>query len=635
MSKNIILGTAGHIDHGKTTLIRALTGTNTDRLPEEQDRGITIELGFAHMVLPDDTQVGIVDVPGHEKFVHHMVAGVGGMDMVMLVIAADEGVMPQTREHLSICQLLGVGKGLIALTKTDMADEEWLELVQEDIREYLSGTFLEDAAMIPVSAVTGQGIETLKEAMAKLAADTQPRQVSGPFRLPIDRIFTIRGFGTVVTGTVASGMINQTDTLMVLPGKIDARIRGLQVHGNEADAIYAGQRAAVNLQNVNKEQLKRGMMLTRPHSMPESYMIDAKCRMISSIDKPLKHRAQIRFHTGTTEILGRVVLFDRDMLAPGDEAFVQFRLQSPTANLPGDRFIIRSYSPVQTIGGGEILDAEPSKHKRFRLSTMDFFNALASRDPSIRLQAWLDDAGPEGFTSEDLQRRFPDPHLKIETIIDPLIEQTILVRLQDAPDRITSRTTMDRFQSQILKVLTEWHKKFPLKTGVSREAIRTMLKPQPELPILASAVKDMLDSSAVIEVNHLISHADFVVSLNPQQEKLRAAIHDELIRAEGSGRTLKALQETTRASTAEIKDVIQYILDSGNAIRIPNGLIFDTAVINTLEELVRELATAETGITVGSFRDQAGISRKQAVPLLEYFDSINLTRRQGDQRVLR
>ena len=359
--KQVILGTAGHIDHGKTSLIKALTDIDTDRLKEEKERGITIELGFAHLTLPSGQLLGIVDVPGHEKFVKNMVAGATGIDLVALVIAADEGVMPQTREHLEICQLLDIKSGLVVLTKKDMVEPDWLELVREDVTDYLSGTFLEDAPIMAVSSLTGEGMEDLLKAIDVLVGEIPERDIGNFFRLPIDRVFTMRGFGTVVTGTTISGLINTGDEVTVYPTGLTFRIRGIQVHNLDTSQVRAGLRTAINLQGAEKAQLQRGNIVAAKNSLRPTYMVDVQLNLLPTFPRKLKNRAKARFHTGTSEIISTVVLLDRDELEKGENCYAQIRLDQPTALLQGDRFILRSYSPVRTIGGGKILNPLPEK----------------------------------------------------------------------------------------------------------------------------------------------------------------------------------------------------------------------------------------------------------------------------------
>ena len=362
--RHVVVGTAGHIDHGKSSLVLALTGIDPDRLKEEKERGITIDIGFAHLELEDGLTLGIVDVPGHERFVKNMLAGVGGIDLVMLVIAADEGVMPQTREHLAICQLLRVRSGLVVLTKADLAEPEWLELVQEDVRSFLRGTFLDGAPILPVSAKTGQGLPALREALRTLARAVPSRGTDATFRLPIDRVFTIRGFGTVVTGTVAAGLLALDERVEVYPRGLQAKVRGIQTHGRPVSTAAAGQRAAVNLQGVERAAIERGDVLSLPGLLQPTYMLDATCELLADAPAPLRTRQRVRFHVGTSEVMARVHPVAGVAIEPGQAGYVQFRLEAPVVALPRDRYVIRSYSPMVTIGGGELLDVAPSKARR-------------------------------------------------------------------------------------------------------------------------------------------------------------------------------------------------------------------------------------------------------------------------------
>jgi selenocysteine-specific elongation factor len=377
--KQIILGTAGHIDHGKTSLIKAITGTDTDRLKEEKERGITIELGFASLDLPNGQHVGIVDVPGHEKFVKNMVAGATGIDIVVMVIAADEGVMPQTREHMEICTLLGIKHGFVALTKMDMVDEEWLELAMEDVRDFTAGTFLENTPIVPVSAVKEQGLQEFSRVLETICNQVPERSMSSLFRLPVDRVFTMKGFGTVITGSLISGRVQVGDTVMIYPSMVTAKVRGIQVHNQGVSMAEAGQRTAINFQGLEKAAINRGEMLALPGTLKPSFMVDLQLQYLASNKKPIKNRTRVRFHTGTSEILGNLVLLDREELPPGEKAAVQLRLDEPVCLVKDDRFVIRSYSPVRTIGGGQVLNPIPPKHKRFKTDVVQGLQSIGER----------------------------------------------------------------------------------------------------------------------------------------------------------------------------------------------------------------------------------------------------------------
>ncbi len=400
--KRFIIGTAGHIDHGKTTLVKALTGVDTDRLKEEKQRGISIDLGFAPFKLPGGQKAAIVDVPGHERFIRHMLAGAFGIDMVLLTIAADEGVMPQTREHMDIIELLGVDKGLVVITKKDLVDEEWMLLMEEEISEYLKGTILDGAPLMAVSAVTGEGIPDLLAAIENIAQQVQERSAEGYARLPIDRVFTIAGFGTVVTGTLWSGKINSGDTLELMPGGLQVKVRNLHVHNDKVNTAYAGQRVAVNLQGIELAEVRRGDLLATPGVLAPSYRIDARLRLLKSSKRSLSNWNRIRFHLGTDETMGRVVLLDRDQLNAGEEALVQLVMEKPVVAYQGDRFVIRYYSPVTTIGGGVVIDPRAPKQKRFR---EDVLEELSKKEDSFGIgkQAGRD-PHPAGFGQTDGER---------------------------------------------------------------------------------------------------------------------------------------------------------------------------------------------------------------------------------------
>ena len=411
--KQIILGTAGHIDHGKTSLVKAMTGIDTDRLKEEKERGITIELGFAYMDLPNGQRLGIIDVPGHERFIKNMVAGASTIDLVALIIAADEGVMPQTREHLDICTLLGIKKGLVALTKIDLVEEDWLDLVQEDIKEFLKGTFLEGAPILPVSSVTGQGISELTAVLERLSGEVEERSSAGIFRLPVDRVFTMRGFGTVITGTTMSGSLSVGEQVYIYPQEIQAKVRGIQVHNQDTEQVRAGLRTAINLQGIEKATVNRGDVVASPLSLYPTRLLDIQVRLLKSIPRPLKNRSQIRFHSGTNEILGRVILLESEEIKPGESQFCQIRFGEPVALLPGDLAVIRSYSPVQTIGGAEVLNVKPGKHKRFNPEVIHQLQVLQSGSDSEKVALQVLQSGATGVSRQNLGQVLPLPPEKV------------------------------------------------------------------------------------------------------------------------------------------------------------------------------------------------------------------------------
>ncbi len=469
--KQIILGTAGHIDHGKTSLIKAMTGTDTDRLKEEKERGITIELGFASLDLPSGEHLGIVDVPGHEKFVKNMVAGATGIDIVVMVIAADEGVMPQTREHMEICTLLGIRHGLIAMTKTDMVDEEWMELALEDIREFSHGTFLEDSPILPVSSVSGQGIPELVKTLDDIAGQLPPKRPSNLFRLPIDRVFTMKGFGTVITGSLVSGKISVGDTIMIYPSGITSKVRGIQVHNQSSGSAESGMRTAINFQGLEKAAVNRGEVLSTPGSLVTSYMVDVSFHYLASNQKPLKNRTLVRFHTGTSEVMGYLMLLEQDELPPGQTAIAQLRLDAPVAIVKADRFVVRSYSPVRTIGGGHVLNPAPQKHKRLKPEVIQKLRDLTSDDPDVIISYHIEQSGYSGVSFSHLKIMTNLPDKQLETQLQHLLSQKKIIQT-DKDNRIfIHQTTFDTLKEKFTEHVSDYHNANPLKAGMPKEEL--------------------------------------------------------------------------------------------------------------------------------------------------------------------
>jgi selenocysteine-specific elongation factor len=633
--KNIILGTAGHIDHGKTSLIKALTGIDTDRLPEEKSRGITIELGFANLQITSEILIGIVDVPGHEKFVHHMVAGVGGIDLLLLVIAADEGIMPQTREHIDICQLLGIRNGLVALTKKDLVDDEWLELVTTDVSAYLQKTFLNGSPIIPVSSSSGAGLDELKHSILSISKEIPQRSSQEIFRLPADRVFTIRGFGTVVTGTVISGSIRVASTVSLVPGGPEAKIRGLQVHGQNVDTITAGQRAAVNLQNIDKDEITRGMVLCLPAELPVTTLIDAHFHLLSSVSKPLKNRSKIRLHIGTAEELGEIILLDREILKPDQSCLIQIRLEHPVTALPQDRFLIRSYSPMMTIGGGRILDPEPVKHKRYHPSTLSLLSNLESDNPDIRFTAWLTNSDIAGLTRAQIKRKFPANASFGIDLLEQNIKLGLAIEIPQSTPFYISKVNWLKFKQNIVAAIQNYHVRKPLRLGIQKEELRTTLHPVPDIVMLKMAIDELLVAKSIQEDNQLLKITSFSTQLNRDQENLKYTIENSLLSLGAMGTTYQELTEKSEINPSQFDLVFHLLLDEGTILRLPGGLLFHAEIIEQLKHSTENLIQNSGAITVGQFRDTFGISRKQAVPLLEHFDRIGLTRRKGDTRILR
>lgn len=633
--KHIIIGTAGHIDHGKTALVKALTGIDTDRLKEEKERGITIDLGFAFIRLSPEIELGIVDVPGHEKFVKNMLAGVGGIDMTLLVIAADEGVMPQTEEHLAICQLLQIQRGLVALTKSDLVDEEWLELVVEDVKNFTRGTFLENAPVIPVSSKTGAGMDQLKVELEKLALQVQPRNEAGIFRLPIDRVFTIRGFGTVVTGTLISGVVQIEDIVEVLPKKLKTRVRGIQTYNQTVQKAWAGQRTALNLHGLEKANLERGDVLTEPDFIEATYRLDVYLQLLPKAEKPLKNRARVRFHTGTSEIMARAILLDREELKPGEETFAQVHLEAPTVVLAGDRYVIRSYSPIITIGGGEILNAHPARHKRFSTQVQTDLMILkkGSLDQIVEIYAKKNKWKP--LNERALLGLLAVPRQELKTELKKLVEQGKLIPTESEARAFMHKDSYQELMKTIQDYLKDFHTKYPLKLGMSKEELRSKL-PE-ELPI--QVFNKILEEQATAEIlavdKKIVRLSTHDIHLSPEQEQIRQKLEEIYLLGGFQPPNYEEVLEKIGNPKEPISDVFQFLLDVGVLVRIREPIFYHQNKLEEIKSLVIKFLKERGQIKVGILKDLLGISRKYAIPLLEYFDSMGLTIRKGDTRVLR
>lgn len=631
--KQVILGTAGHIDHGKTSLIKALTGIDTDRLKEEKQRGITIELGFAHLTLPSGQRIGIVDVPGHEKFVKNMVAGATGIDLVALVIAADEGVMPQTREHLEICQLLNIKHGLVVLTKIDMVEPDWLEMVKEDVSEYLSETFLSDAPILEVSSVSGEGLGDFLKVLDQLIEKIPERDSGYYFRLPVDRVFTMKGFGTVITGTTISGKIRTGEEITIYPQEVHTKVRGIQVHNHEASEVGPGLRTAINLQGVEKTQIQRGDILATRDSLRKTYMLDVSLDLLSDATRKLKNRAKVRFHTGTSEIMATVILLDRDELEPGDSCFAQLRLQEPTAVIPQDRYILRSYSPVRAIGGGEILNALPQKHKRFSDTVMRELKILKDGDRKQKIEQFILTKRIKGMDRSELQfltnsskKAFED-HIK-----DLLAQKTVSQYIKDPPTYIHSKIK-GKNREEITQILDRYHQKNPLKPGVPKEELRSQSFGSFNPRLFQHVLDELTKEGEVIQAQEVVHLKDHRVTLAQDQEKARGKIEGVYQKGGLQPPYFKDLKDKLGIETG--KEVLDLLVNEGLLIKVKEDLYFHQQPLDDLKERLVAFLKSNAEITTPQFKEMTGASRKYTIPLLEYFDKTQLTVRVGDSRVLR
>ncbi len=631
--KQIVLGTAGHIDHGKTSLVRALTGIDTDRLKEEKERGITIELGFAYLELPGGKLLGIVDVPGHEKFVKNMVAGATGIDLVALVIAADEGVMPQTREHLEICQLLQIEHGLVILTKIDMVEPEWLELVKEDVSEYLAGTFLAGAPMVEVSAATGEGLEELVHTLERLVDDIPERRAGHLFRLPIDRVFSMRGFGTVITGTSISGRIQVGDEVTIYPQEIDSRIRGIQVHGKDVHEVRAGLRTAVNLQGVEKVMLHRGNIVASKNALRPTRMLDVTLSLLPSAPRKLKNRARVRFHSGTSEIIAAVVLLDREELIPGETCYAQIRLEEATALLRGDRYVLRSYSPVRTIGGGRVLHPLPRRKKRFAEAALEELRTLDTGDLESIIEVFVRLGRFQGLEQAALPFLCNVSKKRVEETLQKLLARKRVVLYDRERGYLIHQDYLNRAREELVRTLERYHAHFPLKMGLLKEELRSRTIGARNPRLFNHLVLYLGQEGVIVREKELIRLQGHQVTLAWDQQKARQRL-EQIYRESGlQPPYFREIRDKHKLEVA--REILEVLVKEGLLVKIKEDLYFHRDVIADLEERLVAFLRAHGEITTPQFKDMTGASRKYTIPLIEYFDREQVTVRVGDTRVLR
>jgi len=632
---NIILGTAGHIDHGKTALIKALTGVDLDRLKEEKERGITIELGFTSLSIPGDQKVGVVDVPGHEKFIKRMIAGAGGIDLVMLVVAADDGVMPQTREHLEICQLLDIKYGLIALTKIDLVEPDWVELIREDLAKLVKGTFLEGAPIVPVSALTGKGIPQLISTLEALVPKIKKTFSGGLAFLPIDRVFSMKGFGTVVTGTLISGEIGIGEMIEILPEGLQSKVRGIQAHNSQIETAHAGQRTAINLQGVEKSFFKRGDILTHPGTLEPSFRFDVRLKILPDIPQPIKHGDEIRFHLFTTQTLARVISYEGNVLGPGGEYFAQFRFSEPMVTIPGARFIVRNIDASRTIGGGEVLDPHPQKHRRNDPATKDWFKILHAKDLETILTTLALTNGLEGITQKEVLRRISALPKETEKVWKALLQSKTLVEVNPETRQAFHKEILFNHEQRLKTLLQDFHHNHPLKPGLPLEEARQRLGRGVSEELFKYLLNEMKAKGA-IEVSGVVIHqASHKASLKAEQVKLKNEIESAL-RAHGlTPPTVREFAAQLSVSSEEIKNLLDLLVTEEALIRVKEDLYFLKDHIVALRQKLISFLEKNKELTPGDFKEITGVTRKYAIPLLEFFDRKKVTMRKGDVRLLR
>ncbi len=639
--KYVIVGTAGHVDHGKTTLIQQLTGVDTDRLTEEKKRGISIELGFAPFTLPGGRLAGVVDVPGHEKFIKHMLAGAGGMDVVLLVIASNEGVMPQTLEHLYILDLLEIEKGILVLTKKDLVDPEWMALVEQDIRDAVQGTFMENAPVVAISALDGSGLETLKETIDAVTRQVRGKDEDAPFRLPIDRIFTIKGAGTVVTGTLASGRLKTGAIAEVLPSQKQARVRQLQVHGKKMDEAAAGQRVAVNLAGIEVNELERGNVIAQPGLLVPTQALDIKLKLLAKpfgkeTRRPIHNRERVRFHTGTQEILGRVLLLDSDFLEPGKEGYAQIFLEEEAVVARGDHFIIRSYSPVTTVGGGIVIEPYAKKHKRYRQEVIDEMMIKEQGTPDELIeQHLLQD--PEAVVYRDgLAKDMGLTDTVIEDALKGLMDKgKVKIFNVDQRDWVVHATILASYGRWVQDYLERFHRQQPLKAGVTLEELRSKLFKGFSPRVFSVLLVYFAQQKILTQSGQKVKLTDYQITLTAQQEMIRNSLLEAWNSQPYSPPSAAEVAQAKNFPVDEAEAVADAMIEMGEAVRIQSGdIILTEDAWNRAVDLAKSFIDTNGGLTLAEFRDGLQTSRKYALAMLEHMDEKRITKRMGDKRVL-
>lgn len=633
--KHFVLGTAGHVDHGKTALIKALTGVDTDRLKEEKERGITIELGFASLTLPSGQTLGIVDVPGHEKFVKNMVSGAAGIDLVLMVIAADEGIMPQTKEHLHICSLLGITRGLVALTKIDLVEKDWLDLVKSEITEFLQGSFLENAPIIPVSAIKQEGISDLVKAIDNTVGLINEKADDGIFRLPVDRVFTMKGFGTVVTGTLVSDRIKVGEEVQVQPEGFTARIRGIQVHNQAVEEAWSGQRTAINLQGVEKSTIQRGYVLVRPQTIWPSQRLDVFVEYLSANTKNLKNRALVRLHTGTNDVIARIVLLAQDELQPGDKTFAQLLLVDKATVVAGEHFVLRSYSPVTTIGGGQIIDPQPVKHKRKNEKVISDLVQLKDGALPERISTIMERTGYIGINIPGLAFRLGVPARKIKDVVENLLSRRKAILFDSEDVTVISEYFYNQLEDLIARNIAAYHEKNPLHEGIPKEELKATLGRPVSAKLFNMALRSLGKKETIVLNKDNVRLANYQIQMTGGLDSVRntiAGIYRE------AGLTPPALADVIagfKDSKAKAQSIVKLMIKDGELIKINEDLCFARAAMDKLREDYRAMLGRDKKATPTSFKELTGLSRKYIIPLMEYFDMEKLTVRVGDHRILR
>lgn len=628
--KHVIIGTAGHIDHGKTTLIRALTGRNTDRLEEEQRRGITIDLGFTYFDLPGGGRAGIVDVPGHEKFINNMVAGVVGMDLVLLVIAADEGIMPQTREHLDILSLLGIKKSIIVLNKCDLVEEDWIELVEEEIREELEGSFMEQAPLVKVSAATGEGIPELIRVIDDMTREeVEEKDINTIPRLPIDRVFTLSGFGTIVTGTLVSGTISKEDVLEMYPLGKECKIRSIQVHGENQKECLAGQRVAINLSNVKKSEVKRGYVLAPVNSMKNTDLLDVKLEILDSSMRVLTNHARLHLFTGTSEILCRAVLLDKEELGPGESGFVQLRLEEKIAVRRGDRFVVRFYSPMETIGGGVVLEPNPKIKRRFHEDVIEELKRKESGSVTDIIEMHIKEHGDTLITISELAKLTALSVEEIQEAAEELKQEGSVLEFALRKDTYLWHSDESRGTlRKVLQVLRQYEADYPYRYGMKKAEVQMTFFKKTKPAVFDKIVDYYISQGEIKRVDEFLCTPEYEVRKDDVYEKVSSGFLKAWKQA-GFDFVRYTELEHKAVSDQVADDILNILLEEKQAVKVSDDMYTLTEYMEEAKDKIKEHLKEDPVITIAQVRDMFGTSRKSAKPILEYMDSIKVTKKTG------
>lgn len=633
--KHIIIGTAGHIDHGKTTLIKALTGRNTDRLMEEQKRGISIDLGFTYFDLPSGQRAGIIDVPGHEKFIKNMLAGVMGMDIVLLVVAADEGIMPQTVEHLSILNLLGIGKGFVVLTKVDLVEEEWINLVEEEVEEETKGTFLEGKPILRVSSTKNSGINEVINLIDEYVKGIEDRNTIDMPRLPIDRVFTISGFGTVITGTLLSGKLKIGDDVQIYPGNDIARIRTLQVHDENTEIAYAGQRVAVNLAGIKKEQINRGNVIAPIEQMKETKMLDVKVKLLDSIDKSIKTRTRLRLYLGTKELFCRIVLLDREILNPGEESYAQLRLEEETVAKRGDRFILRFYSPMFTIGGGVVLESNPHKKRILDKVTIEQLKLKEQGSEEDILENIIKDKSNEFLTTKELAAITSILEYKLlEEVNNLAMKEKVMIFNLTKDTYVIHMSYFNGIKEDIVNNISNFHKRYPLRAGIPKELIRRKFLKSATPKVGDVFIQTLIDNGYLVQDLDIIRLKDFKIDYDENQLKIKESIikgyEENLYMIPKSDELINMV----KCSEEDFEEVFNSLIHNKELLRLDDEIFILMNLYNESILKIKKYINQNGSITVAEFRDLLNTNRKIALILLESFDQQGITKREENKRIL-